>query len=246
MKVLVADDHRLMVRDQARPRGRRGHRDRGRGVHGEPGASAGSPHAPGRRPPRHAHAGDGRLDVPRPAPEGLPEGQGDRALGLQRPGADPGVPSSHGASGYIVKSVNPIDLPSAIRQAVEGTVFHAARPPRGRRADRGKAAGLTERELAILKARRAWAFERGDRQGALGHRADGEVPPDEHLPEAESREPHRGRPLRVPARPGREPALRAGLMAPPERRGPGPNSPKDLLVLTRPLVLLERPRFMVH
>jgi DNA-binding NarL/FixJ family response regulator len=31
----------------------------------------------------------------------------------------------HGASGYIVKSVNPVDLPSAIRQAVEGTVFHA-------------------------------------------------------------------------------------------------------------------------
>jgi DNA-binding NarL/FixJ family response regulator len=55
-----------------------------------------------------------------------------------------------GASGYIFKSVNPLDLPSAVRQAVEGTVFHtlgatAADPLRDARA-----AGLTEREVAIL------------------------------------------------------------------------------------------------
>jgi DNA-binding NarL/FixJ family response regulator len=57
----------------------------------------------------------------------------------------------HGANGYIVKSVNPVDLPSAIRQAVEGTVFNAVGLPESSE-DAGKASGLTERELAILKA----------------------------------------------------------------------------------------------
>lgn len=56
-----------------------------------------------------------------------------------------------GASAYIVKSVNPIDLPSALRQAVEGTVYSAMGFP-----DRGespaRAAGLTERETTILAA----------------------------------------------------------------------------------------------
>jgi len=61
-----------------------------------------------------------------------------------------------GASGYVVKSINPLDLPSTIRQVVEGTVYH----PRGRGgegAEGGVATtqaapgGLTERELAILR-----------------------------------------------------------------------------------------------
>jgi DNA-binding NarL/FixJ family response regulator len=58
----------------------------------------------------------------------------------------------HGACGYIVKSVNPVDLPSAIRQAVDGTVFHAIGLPESSAEAVGKANGLTERELAILKA----------------------------------------------------------------------------------------------
>ena len=57
-----------------------------------------------------------------------------------------------GASGYIVKSVNPLDLPSAIRQAVEGTVYHALGLPDVDETTTAKAAGLTEREIAILKA----------------------------------------------------------------------------------------------
>jgi DNA-binding NarL/FixJ family response regulator len=58
----------------------------------------------------------------------------------------------HGAVGYIVKSVNPQDLPSAIRQAVEGSVFHALGLPETSEESVGKASGLTERELGILKA----------------------------------------------------------------------------------------------
>ena len=59
---------------------------------------------------------------------------------------------SRGASGYIVKTVNPRDLPSAIRQAVDGTVFHAVGMPEVTEDSEARAAGLTEREVSILKA----------------------------------------------------------------------------------------------
>ena len=58
---------------------------------------------------------------------------------------------ARGASAYIVKSIDPVDLPSVLRQAVEGTVFSAVGvPDPGESAAR--AAGLTERETAILAA----------------------------------------------------------------------------------------------
>jgi DNA-binding NarL/FixJ family response regulator len=57
-----------------------------------------------------------------------------------------------GASAYIVKSVNPVDLPSVIRQAVEETVYTAIGLPEDPSSRAAKAAGLTERELAILTA----------------------------------------------------------------------------------------------
>jgi len=62
---------------------------------------------------------------------------------------------SQGAAGYVVKSINPLDLPSTIRQVVEGTVYHPA--GRGGGGEGAGAAptpapgGLTERELAILR-----------------------------------------------------------------------------------------------
>jgi DNA-binding NarL/FixJ family response regulator len=60
---------------------------------------------------------------------------------------------NHGASAYVVKSVNPIDLSSALRQALEGTVFSAVGlPEKTAQEDAVKAAGLTERETTILKA----------------------------------------------------------------------------------------------
>src|SRR3954452_19436133 len=69
---------------------------------------------------------------------------------------DPGVIQdvlNRGASAYIVKSVNPADVPSALRQAVEGSVFSAIGLPETQVADdAAKAAGLTERETSILKA----------------------------------------------------------------------------------------------
>lgn len=57
-----------------------------------------------------------------------------------------------GASGYIVKSVNPIDLPAALRQAADGTVYHALGMPDDDPDSAARAAGLTGREIEILKA----------------------------------------------------------------------------------------------
>ena len=56
-----------------------------------------------------------------------------------------------GASAYIVKSVNPVDLPSALRQVCDGTVYHAA-APQDEGPDAAGEVGLTERERTILSA----------------------------------------------------------------------------------------------
>ena len=57
---------------------------------------------------------------------------------------------NRGADGYIVKNVNPADLPAALRQALEGTVYHPVAAPA--EAASAKPSGLTERETSILKA----------------------------------------------------------------------------------------------
>jgi DNA-binding NarL/FixJ family response regulator len=59
-----------------------------------------------------------------------------------------------GASAYVLKSVDPADLPSTLRQAVSGNVFSAigiaTANDVGTQGARGS--GLTDRETAILKA----------------------------------------------------------------------------------------------
>jgi DNA-binding NarL/FixJ family response regulator len=57
-----------------------------------------------------------------------------------------------GANAYVVKSVNPIDLPATLRQAIEGNVFTAVGLPTEPAESAAKAAGLTDRETAILGA----------------------------------------------------------------------------------------------
>jgi DNA-binding NarL/FixJ family response regulator len=59
---------------------------------------------------------------------------------------------NRGASGYIVKTVNPVDLPSAMRQAVDGTFFSPLGTPDASDGDGAASAGLTDREFDILKA----------------------------------------------------------------------------------------------
>jgi DNA-binding NarL/FixJ family response regulator len=56
---------------------------------------------------------------------------------------------SRGASAYIVKTVNPEDLPTALRQVSSGTFFNAPALALGSGAEQSD---LTEREIAILRA----------------------------------------------------------------------------------------------
>jgi DNA-binding NarL/FixJ family response regulator len=55
-----------------------------------------------------------------------------------------------GASSYILKSVNPDDLPAAIRQIVEGTVTHRSLTAFTGAAPRTLPGGLSEKEVAVL------------------------------------------------------------------------------------------------
>ncbi len=57
-----------------------------------------------------------------------------------------------GACGYVVKNVDPRDLASAIRQAVDGTAFHAQGLPALDDETSGRQLGLSDRELEIMKA----------------------------------------------------------------------------------------------
>lgn len=57
-----------------------------------------------------------------------------------------------GASGYVLKSIDPLDLPSALRQAVYETFFTMLVPSADARVNQARDAGLTERELSILVA----------------------------------------------------------------------------------------------
>lgn len=56
----------------------------------------------------------------------------------------------NGASAYVLKTVNPVDLPAVIRQAAEGTVYYA--PPSSDAPIAKDTADLTDREREILVA----------------------------------------------------------------------------------------------
>jgi DNA-binding NarL/FixJ family response regulator len=56
-----------------------------------------------------------------------------------------------GACAFITKNVNPLDIPSAIRQAYEGSVYNIFSVGAGPE-DALRDAGLTEREITMLKA----------------------------------------------------------------------------------------------
>jgi DNA-binding NarL/FixJ family response regulator len=59
-----------------------------------------------------------------------------------------------GASAYILKSVSPMDIPSVLRQASAGAVYHVPSTPCPRSTDQLEASGpdLTPRETTILMA----------------------------------------------------------------------------------------------
>ena len=55
-----------------------------------------------------------------------------------------------GAVGYILKTVNPFDLPGAIRQMVDESVIHRPLAAPGSESPASRAAALSEKELAVL------------------------------------------------------------------------------------------------
>ena len=59
---------------------------------------------------------------------------------------------ARGAKAYVLKSVDVRDLASALRQAIEGTVFQALGVQQDSDGQLAGSAGLTKREAAILKA----------------------------------------------------------------------------------------------
>jgi DNA-binding NarL/FixJ family response regulator len=150
MKVLIADDHRLML-DAIR---RALESDNGFEVVAE--AEKGSQVVPLLR---RSNPDLVLLDLRMPELDGL---ACIDAVRKSAPGVKIVVLSSYdepermqaafnrGANGYIVKSINPVDLPAALRQALEGTVYHPVAVGKG--AEDDKAPGLTDRETSILKA----------------------------------------------------------------------------------------------
>ena len=66
---------------------------------------------------------------------------------------DPQVIASafrRGAHAYILKSVNPFDLPAAIRQIVDKTVIHPSTAAHDGSAPATRPGGLSEKEVAVL------------------------------------------------------------------------------------------------
>jgi DNA-binding NarL/FixJ family response regulator len=57
---------------------------------------------------------------------------------------------ARGAAGYVLKRIDPLDLPAAIRQAMDGTVFQAFGGGTAEERPAAKSGVLTARELEIL------------------------------------------------------------------------------------------------
>lgn len=59
---------------------------------------------------------------------------------------------SRGASGFLVKSISPDDLPSVLRQAIAGTAWFPIGEQRTPDAQMGAQLGMTDRELDVLRS----------------------------------------------------------------------------------------------
>lgn len=130
-----------------------------------------------------------------------------------------------GAAGYLVKSINPLDLPTAIRGTGHRTVYHPRASTSGdtaRPAIHAGSHGLTNRELAVLKlvaegpsnvdiARMLCVIA----QTVKFHLSN-------IYQEARRQEPHRGDRVRLPSRPG---GLTARTRLRWRHRTPSPNTP---------------------
>ena len=99
-----------------------------------------------------------------------------------------------GARTVISKSVHPVALGTLLREVAHGNIVHRAAPPVPEHVDTVPAHAAGARDPA---AGRRGADQRHDRPAALGDRADGQVPPVQHLSQARRDQPHRSEPIRV-------------------------------------------------
>ena len=211
LKVVIADDHRLILAGIKRALEDDGEFEVvGEASTGEPGPAA-----------RRATSPDVVvLDIRMPGMDGLvcldqikkrhPDDQGDRALGLDRPEADRERPQARRERLHRQER-QPGRPAGRSRQAIDETVYTAIGLPDDTSAGAAKAAGLTDRELAILAA-----LARGLSNEQIAKELW--VAPQTvkfHLTniyrKLGRREPHRGGALRLPAGPRREPAVRARI-----------------------------------
>src|SRR3954447_2352344 len=152
VRVLIADDHRLMVEGTKKALAAAG----GFEVVGE--ASNGAQVLPlVRRLKPHLVL----LDLRMPQMDGLTclakirKEFPDVKVAILSVSQDPELIQTalkRGASAYVVKSIDPDDLAAALRQALDGNVFTTAGVTEDPGERAAKDAGLTERELVIVRA----------------------------------------------------------------------------------------------
>ena len=121
-----------------------------------------------------------------------------------------------GVFAYVLKSAHPEDISLAARQAIHQSIHfapgragtpHLAAVNSVRPAPLDDGSELTQARARDPGARRGGELERHRRAEAVGHRADGEVPPLEHLPQARRFQPHGREPLGARPRHARRGAL---------------------------------------
>jgi DNA-binding NarL/FixJ family response regulator len=152
LKVLIADDHPLMLAGLRRTLGRSEDIE----VVGEARSAPEAMRLIERRRPHVA-----LLDLRMP---GISGAEAIKQIRTSWPGVKVVVLSASedrasidsalkaGASAYVIKSVNPSDVASVLRQVVAGTVFHTVSAPSGLSDETSDRPSLTDRECAILEA----------------------------------------------------------------------------------------------
>jgi DNA-binding NarL/FixJ family response regulator len=152
MRVLIADDHRLIAEGLKRSLADTGEFE----VVGE--ASNGSQIMP---LVRRTHPDIVLLDLRMPGMDGLTaleqikREHPDIKVVILSASNDQAVIQSalaRGASAYILKSVDPVDLAATLRQALKANVFHPVGEPTSDEPTAASQLGLTSREVSILKA----------------------------------------------------------------------------------------------
>ena len=105
-----------------------------------------------------------------------------------------------GARGYILKSINPFDLPGAIRQIVEETVIHFSTVAHTGASLAKRPGGLSEKELAVLVELCNGHTNKKIARQPLAERADRQVSSAQHLSQARDPQSDRSAAIRARAR----------------------------------------------